>query len=40
VLSELRCRLIEGGKEELLLENLLEECKKRGYLKMRGRQRN
>jgi transposase len=39
VLSEFRSRLIEGGKEELLLEKLLEECKKRGYLKMRGRQR-
>jgi transposase len=39
VLSEFRSRLIEGGKEELLLEKLLQECKKRGYLKMRGRQR-
>jgi len=39
VLSEFRSRLIDGGKEELLLEKLLEECKERGYLKMRGRQR-
>src|SRR5215218_3261472 len=39
VLSEFRNRLIDGGKEELLLEKLLEECKERGYLKMRGRQR-
>jgi transposase len=39
VLSEFRSRLVEGGKEGLLLEKLLEECKKRGYLKTRGRQR-
>jgi transposase len=39
VLSEFRSRLMEGSKEELLLEKLLEEYKKRGYLKMRGRQR-
>jgi transposase len=40
VLSEFRSRLLEGGKERLLLEKLLEECKERGYLKVRGRQRN
>ncbi len=39
VLSEFRSRLVEGGKERLLLEKLLEGCKERGYLKMRGRQR-
>jgi len=39
VLSEFRSRLVEGGKERLLLENLLEGCKERGYLKVRGRQR-
>ena len=39
VLSEFRSRLVEGGKERLLLEKLLEECKERGYLKVRGRQR-
>lgn len=39
VLSEFRSRLVEGGKDGLLLEKLLEECKKRGYLKTRGRQR-
>jgi transposase len=39
VLSEFRSRLVEGGKERLLLEKLLERCKERGYLKVRGRQR-
>jgi transposase len=39
VLSEFRSRLLEGGKERLLLERLLEGCKERGYLKVRGRQR-
>jgi transposase len=38
VLSEFRSRLLEGGKEILLLEWLLEGCKERGYLKVRGRQ--
>jgi transposase len=32
VLSEFRSRLLEGGKERLLLEKLLEGCKERGYL--------
>jgi hypothetical protein len=40
VLSEFRSRLVEGGKEErLLVEKLLEGCKERGYLKVRGTQR-
>jgi transposase len=39
VLSEFRSRLFEGGKERLLLEKLLEGCKERGYLKVRGRAR-
>jgi transposase len=39
VLSEFRTRLVEGGKERLLLEKLLEGCKERGYLKVRGTQR-
>ena len=39
VLSQFRSRLLEGGKERLLLEELLEGCKERGYLKARGRQR-
>jgi transposase len=39
VLSEFRSRLLEGGKQRLLLEKLLEGCKERGYLKARGRQR-
>ncbi|MDP9480590.1 MAG: IS1182 family transposase [Actinomycetota bacterium] len=39
VLSEFRSRLLEGGAEQLLLEKLLAECKDRGLLKARGRQR-
>ncbi len=39
VLSEFRSRLVEGGKERLLLEKLLEGCKEHGYLKVRGRAR-
>src|SRR5215217_4445485 len=39
VLSQFRSRLLEGGKERLLLEKLLEGCKERGYLKVRGRAR-
>lgn len=39
VLSEFRSRLLEGGKERLVLEKLLEGCKERGYLKVRGRAR-
>jgi transposase len=39
VLSEFRSRLVEGGKERLLLEKLLEGCKERGYLKVRAKAR-
>src|SRR5215210_3795544 len=39
VLSEFRSRVVEGGKERLLLEKLLESLKERGYLKVRGRAR-
>jgi transposase len=39
VLSVFYSRLVEGGKERLLLEKMLEGCKERGYLKERGRQR-
>jgi transposase len=39
VLSEFRSRLVEGGAEHMLLEKLLEECKERGLIKSRGRQR-
>ena len=39
VLSEFRSRLVEGGKERLLLQKLLEGCKERAYLKARGRVR-
>ena len=39
MLSEFRSRLVAGGAEHLLLESLLEACKERGYLKVRGRQR-
>jgi transposase len=39
VLSEFRQRLIEGQKEQFLLDVLLEELKKRGWLKTRSKQR-
>ena len=41
VLSEFRSRLLEeeGAAERLLLEKLLAECKQRGLLKSRGKQR-
>jgi len=39
VLSEFRSRLLEGGGEHLLLEKLLAECRNRGLLKARGKQR-
>lgn len=39
VLSEFRTRLIEGSVEHVLLDRLLERCKARGWLKVRGRQR-
>lgn len=38
-LSEFRSRLVEGGSEQLLLDNLLEACKERRLLKVQGRQR-
>jgi transposase len=39
VLCEFRCRLIEGGAEALLFEQLLTLFKARGLLKERGKQR-
>ena len=39
VLSEFRDRLIEGGKEAMLLNKLLENCRTLGLVKARGRQR-
>jgi len=39
VLCEFRARLIAGGAEQLLLDNLLEQCQNRGWLKARGKQR-
>jgi transposase len=39
ILSEFRARLITGGEEHQLLEKLLSECKDRGLLKARGKQR-
>ncbi len=39
VLSEFRDRLIEGSKEEELLDNLLSHFQKKGWLKARGSQR-
>jgi transposase len=38
-LSEFRTRLVEGSLEQLLLDRLLERCRERGWLKVRGRQR-
>ena len=39
VLSEFCTRLLEGEAEHLLLEKLLAECRNRGLLKARGKQR-
>jgi transposase len=39
VLSEFRQRLLQGQKEQVLLDVLLDELKKRGWLKARGKQR-
>jgi transposase len=39
VLTEFRTRLLAGGAETHLLQALLELCKRRGWLKARGRQR-
>lgn len=39
VLSEFRNRLVAGGAESRLLEALLDQCKARGWVKARGRQR-
>lgn len=39
VLSEFRSRLLAGGKEELLLSRLLEQCRAQRLLKARGLQR-
>jgi transposase len=39
VLSEFRARLVEGEREALILERLLERFKERGWLKAGGRQR-
>lgn len=39
VLSEFRSRLVGTQKEALLIETLLDLCRKRGWLKERGKQR-
>ena len=39
VLCEFRARLLQGSAEHRLLDALLEACKTRGLLKVRGRQR-
>lgn len=39
VLSEFRARLLSGNAEKVLLEKLLQECRVRGFLKARGKQR-
>ena len=40
ILSEFRQRLIEGGLEQQLLNELLKVCETKGMLKKRGRQRS
>jgi transposase len=40
ILSEFRQRLIEGGLEERLLNELLKVCEAKGLIKKRGRQRS
>src|SRR5262245_20438747 len=40
VLSEFRARLLDGRAERLLLDRLLDRCRGRGLLRVRGRQRN
>jgi transposase len=39
VLSEFRMRLVEGQAEQLLLDQLLEQCRSKGLVKARGKQR-
>jgi transposase len=39
ILSEYRDRLIEGGMESKLLDDMLEQFQARGWLKARGQQR-
>src|SRR6266480_7222690 len=39
VLSEFRSRLVEGNAEQRLLDLLLEQCRKGGWLKAHGQQR-
>ena len=39
VLSEFRARLVEGGTEEVLLEQLLEVCRSKGMLEGASKQR-
>lgn len=39
VLSEFKMRLVSGRSEQRLLDLLLDECKRQGWLKKRGKQR-
>ena len=39
VLSEFRTRVVAGGAEALLLDALLDVCKRRGWVKAGGKQR-
>ena len=39
VLSEFRSRIIRGHLEQRLLDRLLEQCKQKGWIKERGKQR-
>ena len=40
VLSEFRCRLLQAGAEDMLLERLLSQCQEQGWLQAGGRQRS
>src|SRR3954453_8804201 len=39
VLSEFRCRLVNGQAEQQLLDTLLDRCRERELIRQRGRQR-
>ncbi len=40
VLSEFRCRLVQAGAEDILLERLLRQCQEQGWLQAGGSQRS
>lgn len=40
MLSEFRSRIVAGHLEQRLLDRLLEQCKQKGWMKERSKQRN